>query len=495
MNETENNRSNETGIIDLFNEFLWAVRNLNGTGTVEFSDTVKEVTGYTVQELKELPSEWMSLVHEEDANEIKSELADFESDKDRTDLKLVYRILTKNKETIWLKENLKVERNDKGKIIRSFRVAYDITELKTRESRLAEKSKELEELNNAKDKFISIVSHDLRAPFTSLLGFSEILMNEPTLSDDEKNEYLSYIYDASKTQLQLINYLLDWSRLQTGRMQLDPKRVNLKSIVHASVSSLTGTAMRKNIEIHTDIDGDYYVSADERLLNQVITNLVSNAVKFTPAEKDVHVSVSRFKEGLIELIVRDEGIGIKEEDQSKLFRIDQKFTTEGTNGEKGTGFGLTLVKEIVEKHGGDIWFYSKPEEGTEFHVTLPEAKNLIVVVEDDPSMNTLFKMAAERALSNFEVIQVENGYEAMSIVFNKVPTLVITDHEMPLMNGIQLVEAMRKKTSNKNVPVVVISARLNDDLIKRYRDLGVVDLIHKPFVLDELVNVIVESVA
>jgi len=188
--------------------------------------------------------------------------------------------------------------------------------------------KELETLkkaNETKDKFISILSHDLRAPFTSILGFSEILINEPLLPKSEKLEYLNYIHEASENQLQLINYLLDWSRLQTGRMKIIPKKINAQAIIYNCVSSLTGNAIRKNIEINVEANEELFIQADERLLMQVITNLVSNAIKFSPPNKEINIIAKHFNFELAEFVVKDEGLGISDKNKEKLFKIDKMF--------------------------------------------------------------------------------------------------------------------------------------------------------------------------
>jgi len=214
----------------------------------------------------------------------------------------------------------------------------------------------------------------LRAPFTSIIGFSEILLNEKDLPELERQEYLSYIRDAAETQLELVNHLLDWSRLQSGRITLDLKRLNLKIIVSNAISQLTGIAIRKGITVNNLVPDNFSINADEKLILQVLTNLIGNSIKFTPTGKQIYVSADNYKTGFIEIIVKDEGTGIAEKDINKVFKIGEKFTINGTNGEKGSGLGLILVKEIIEKHGGNIWFYSKEGEGTDFHFTIPEAK-------------------------------------------------------------------------------------------------------------------------
>ncbi|PKL83892.1 MAG: hypothetical protein CVV24_02785 [Ignavibacteriae bacterium HGW-Ignavibacteriae-3] len=464
-----------------FNNIFFSIRFYDGAVENFVSDSVEQITGYTPSEILSLPEIHYSLIFEDDLAAVKKSIAEFEKDLDKKTLELSYRINSKAGIPIWVREFLRLERGGNGYSITSKKSAViNIDELKSSETELYEALEVLKDLNLSKDKFISIVSHDLRAPFTTLLGFSEILLNERDISEDERNEYLQYIYEASKTQLNLINCLLDWSRLQTGRIKVDPVRLNVKTLISTAITPLTGDAVRKNINVKIDIPVDLYVNADERLMSQAVVNLTTNAIKFTPEGKEVHLSASRFKEGMVEIVVKDEGLGISEENQTKLFKIDQKFSLVGTNGEKGSGLGLTLVKEIIEKHGGQVWFYSQISEGSEFHFTAPEAKNRILLVEDDLSVQKLYKRIIEHALPNFEVQIAQNGYEAIGMYRDLLPTIIITDHDMPLMNGIQLVEAIQNKESNRTVPIVVLSAKLNDELIKKYSRLGVDKIISKP---------------
>ena len=204
------------------------------------------------------------------------------------------------------------------------------------------------------------------------------------------------------------------------------------------------------------------------------------------------VSSSRFKEGMIEIVIKDEGLGIAEENQAKLFKIDQKFSLVGTTGEKGSGLGLTLVKEIIDKHGGQIWFYTQLGEGSEFHFTVTESKNVILLVEDKESVRTSYKKVIEEALPNFEVKFADNGYQAIGLYHDMIPTIIITDHDMPLMNGIQLVEAIQKKESNRTIPVIVISEIISEDISKKYNKLGVDRIISKPVDNDKFLQMIRE---
>lgn len=192
--------------------------------------------------------------------------------------------------------------------------------------------------------------------------------------------------------MQLVNYLLDWSRLQTGGIRIEPQRLHAQTLVFNCISSLTGNAIRKNLDIKVFIKDSLYIQADERMLTQVITNIISNAIKFSTEGKTIEVSADTFNESFVEFIVKDEGIGISDSNKIKLFKIEKMFSTEGTKGEKGTGLGLSLVKEIIDKHNGSIWFYTELDKGSEFHFTIPSSPNTILLVEN----NSIEKICMKR---------------------------------------------------------------------------------------------------
>lgn len=477
-----------------FSNFFWYVKNAETNEFIFYSDSVEQITGYTYSELITMPGGILSLVIEDDLPSVKAVFVNLMSEDTDEAVQFDYRSLTKSGNTIWFRSTVYTERDENGKVINLKGVTFDITEFKERETLLQAERDKLAQLNFSKDKFISIVSHDLRSPFTSLLGFSEILLNENELTDHEKNEYLEYIYEASKTQLQMINYLLDWSKLQTGKLNIELSRVHLKGMLSNCVSVLTGAAIRKNIEIHTEVDPHIYIYADERLTSQSISNLLSNAIKFTPEGKKVLVFANAFKEGMVEIIVKDEGVGISEKNQSKMFKIDEKFSLKGTNGEKGSGLGLTLVKEIIEKHGGQIWFYSQENEGSEFHITLPEAKNIVLIVENNEKVKVELIKVIQKEFSGYDVITAENGYEAISTLAHTIPTLIITDHDMPLMKGSQLVASIRQKFSHNHIPVIVLYEN-NNNIEKEYQNLNVDSFIKKPISNSKFSSVIKEIIS
>lgn len=467
-------------------EYFWYEDRKNKKAEIFYTDNVKEVTGYAKEELNAMPGKGKDIIYGEDLQELKQRVSDFKNGSDNNCLEIEFRIMRKDKKNVWVKEVIFVNKNDDGEIIESFGKVYNISSYKEKENSLLQNIDELQKINVSKDNFIAMLSHNLRAPFTSILGFSEILINETNLADKEKDEYLSYINDSSQNQLQLINDLLDWSRLETGKLKIEQYRVQAQSMVFNCVSSLTGNAIRKNIGIKANIPGNLYINVDERLLIQVITNLLDNAIKFSHEETTVEISANIYNDKLSEFIVKDEGVGISEEGKEKLFKIGEVFSTEGSKGEKGTGLGLALAKQIVEKHGGDIWFYSNIDEGSEFHVTLPSSGNTILVVKNDKEKKeTHIKFLKER-FPLYQVIGAENGYEALGIIISHMPSLIVTDHEIPLMNGLQLIQSIRLEDKSLNIPVIVILKTDSDEIKKSYDEYGIKTILDESYDFDQL---------
>jgi len=465
-------------IIDKFvhlfkDEYFWYEYKKNEKANIFFTDNVEDVTGYTKEEINALPGKGKDIIYGEDLQELKKQVNEFENDPSNNYLEIQYRIKRKDKKLVWIKEVICVNRNKEGEILESFGKVHNISSYKEKENSLLKNMDELQKNNISKDNFIAMLSHDLRAPFTSILGFSEILLNETNLPDKEKAEYLSYINDSSQNQLQLINDLLDWSRLQTGKLKIEQHRVQAQSMVFNCVSTLTGNAIRKNINIKVNIPGNLHISVDERLLMQVITNLLDNAIKFSHEDTTIEIRANIYNEKFSEFIVRDEGVGIPEEVKEKLFKIGKIFSTEGTKGERGTGLGLALAKQIVEQHGGDIWFYSNVGKGSEFHVTLPSSGNTILIVKNDKEKKGSYINFLKERFPLYHIISAENGYEALGKIISHMPSLIVTDHDIPLMNGLQLIKSIRLEDKSINIPVIAILKTESDEIKKSYDKYGI----------------------
>ncbi len=242
------------------------------------------------------------------------------------------------------------------------------------EQKVEKRTKELKELNATKDKFFSIIAHDLKNPFNALLGFSSFLVdNYDDIDDDEKKESILTMKESADVGYKLLENLLEWSRTQTGRIEWSPEKIYLDSIVSETIQLLTKSADNKKIKIEPDLSNNTEAYADENMVKTVIRNLLSNAIKYSKEGGKVKIS-STSKNGMLEVAIKDNGIGIKKDDIDKLFKIDQNFSTKGTNEEEGTGLGLLICKEFVEKNNGKISVESEYGKGSRFAFTLPIKK-------------------------------------------------------------------------------------------------------------------------
>jgi len=224
----------------------------------------------------------------------------------------------------------------------------------------------------AKDKFFAIIAHDLKNPFSSLIGFSEILDEEyHDLTEEERIEYIKIIRSVSKSSLDLLLNLLEWARLQTGKISFEPTRVNLSELIENELILLSNSAFEKNVTINHSINDSIVYNMDPFMMSTVLRNLVSNAIKFTPSGGIIYISTME-SETEVRIYVTDTGVGISQERIGKLFKVDSSFSTKGTNNESGTGLGLILCKEFIEKHDGLIEVESTVGKGTTFLIHLPK---------------------------------------------------------------------------------------------------------------------------
>jgi signal transduction histidine kinase len=240
------------------------------------------------------------------------------------------------------------------------------------EDALKKYSNELKALNSSKDRFFSIVAHDLRSPFHGLLGLTQILKNEfGNLSETETKAYIDEIHNSTSNLYKLIENLLDWSRLQAGIFPFEPEKLNISKLIGDVESLLKSNASMKRIKIKNQVSpNELFVLGDEDMLRSLFQNLISNAIKFTQSGGTVEIIYKLLKNNKIEFSIKDDGIGISKDNLRKLFNLDENITTLGTNRERGTGIGLLLCKEIVEKHGGEIKVESESGKGSRFSFTL-----------------------------------------------------------------------------------------------------------------------------
>lgn len=250
-------------------------------------------------------------------------------------------------------------------------VARDIRERKRTEESIYKYNEELKRSNFAKDKFFSIIAHDLRSPFNALLSYSDILLDEfDELSKDELKEYITHINTVSGNIYDLLNNLLDWAKIQTDKFYFSPEVIDMEQTISKVCNLLKEIAKSKNIDLLLDCEERCYVYADQNMISTVLRNLISNAIKFSHENSKIEIKTKN-EIDRVRVTIKDYGIGMLREDITKLFRIDINYTTLGTSQERGTGLGLILSKDMIEKNNGEIFVDSDLGKGSTFTFTLP----------------------------------------------------------------------------------------------------------------------------
>jgi len=230
---------------------------------------------------------------------------------------------------------------------------------------------ELKEINATKDRLFSIIAHDLKNPFSGILGFSELMVDSNNDFDREKLiEFASFINSSAQTAFKLLENLLEWANSQTGTINFEPKNYLLSDILIENINLCNHSAQAKNISIAYASADNLMIYADLNMINTILRNLITNAIKFTHKTGSIKINVIQQNDEII-IGVCDNGIGMDEDTKNKLFKIDEKISIIGTEKEKGTGLGLLLCKDFVEKHGGKIWVESELGKGSCFKFTLP----------------------------------------------------------------------------------------------------------------------------
>ncbi|HAK88864.1 MAG: hypothetical protein A2077_07715 [Nitrospirae bacterium GWC2_46_6] len=356
-------------------------------------------------------------------------------------------------------------------------------ELQTQQKELADANLRLTDASKAKSDFLANMSHELRTPLNSILGFSEILQDELFGKLNEKQlEYMKDIHASGKHLLSLINDILDLSKVEAGKMELEPMSFLLRDTLNASLSLLKEKAMKRGIKMSLELepDADMEIEADERKLKQIMFNLLSNAEKFTPDGGYVHVHAAKASEAggdFIRISVADTGIGIEPEDIPKLFQEFTQLESAYTKTYEGTGLGLALTRRLVELHGGKVWVESESGVGSKFTFTMPVKQPVrtkgvsmtekrqekaagtgrrAVVIDDDPK--TLDIVSSVLAEEGYGVIKAPGGKEGIDSVMKALPDMIILDLIMPDMSGFEVLDVLASDEKTRHIPVIVLTA-------------------------------------
>lgn len=390
----------------------------------------------------------------------------------------------------------------------------DITERKEAEEKLKKvlddftvANKELQQsiqLNADKDLFISVLAHDLRNPFGVLLGYTELLSeNISNLKIHEIRKYVNEINKSSHDTYSLLEDLLKWSRVRTGKVPFELQKFNFINICREVIEILRPNALKKNIKISCSSNEEIDFMADAEMIKAVFRNLISNAIKFTECDGIISIS-ARKTDGNIVFTVSDNGIGIEPERLPKLFDIAQFHTTPGTGNETGTGLGLLLCKEFIEKHGGKIWVESHVGKGSTFYFNIPyhsgmSTKNIvpdsfaesnirklkILIADDDAAL----RLVLSNLLREFckEMLFAGNGVEAVDLFRNNQDVdLILMDYHMPKMNGYEAANQIRAISSK--VIIIVETADNYSELIEHSPRECINDYFFKPYNKDFLIK-------
>lgn len=241
--------------------------------------------------------------------------------------------------------------------------------------KLVESEERLEILNANKDRFFSIIAHDLKGPFQSLLGYSELLKDSASdFSVDEIMEFSSSLHNSALNLFKLLENLLNWSSIQRGKINYEPKIIDLKELVFNNFELISPRAKMKEVILINNVNTSFIAFCDENMLDTVIRNLLSNAIKFTKKDCSIAINIQDYGSNSIRIEIKDTGLGMTNEVKQKLFNLGTKVTTLGTENEVGTGLGLLLCKEMVELNKGKIWIESELGIGSSFFFTVPKTE-------------------------------------------------------------------------------------------------------------------------
>ena len=369
-------------------------------------------------------------------------------------------------------------------------------ELLSQQHEITEANQSLEDVSRTKSDFLANMSHELRTPLNAVIGFSEILQDEMFGKLNEKQqEYVKNILGSGKHLLDLINDILDLSKVEAGKIDLDLCKVSIKATLNASLMMLKEKAIKHGINLDCELssDADIEIEADERRLKQILFNLLSNAVKFTPDNGSVHVHARKVQslEGVnselrtmnseldrdfIEISVADTGIGIAPADIPKLFNEFTQLESAYTKQHEGTGLGLALTRRLVELHNGRIWVESEQGKGSRFTFTLPvkQAPRPILlagedrqtekkpaygkralIIDDDPRILGLMKEAL--MIDGYSVFTAAEGKAGVMTAKQETPDFIVIDLIMPGMSGFEAVDALRSDAKTESIPIIILT--------------------------------------
>lgn len=332
------------------------------------------ITGYTKEELEKMTVNEITL--KEDLNVsstfIKNSIKSSNIEQDSFEKRYRH----KNGHIIRCMVSSSLIRDEKGEPLYFISHVRDVTIRRQQEELLEINAQKLKDLNDTKDKFFGIIAHDLKNPFHNILGFSDLLVEHVQDYDKDKIlRSLGFIRSSAENAHNLLENLLEWSRSQTGALEFKPQKLSVNNVFENIIKEFESASINKDIKIFNELDDEISVIGDLNMISTILRNLLSNAMKFTNRSGKIKLN-AKINHDYVFISIKDNGIGIKQEKVNKLFKVSEHVSTVGTEKEKGTGLGLILCKEFVEKHGGEIFIESELNKGSTFYFSLPVFKSV-----------------------------------------------------------------------------------------------------------------------
>jgi len=384
-------------------------------------------------------------------------------------------------------------------------------QLENRTQELIRAKEQAEAANRSKSRFLANMSHDIRNPLNAIIGFSRILKKKATFQalPDDFSQYLDNIIHSGRNLTELVNNILDVSKIEAGKMEIYKEIVELRQLIEGVINVNSVHAEQKRITLTSEFNlpSNIKVISDHTCLNQILMNLTSNAIKFTPKDKSVTIKTDRSEDELIFQII-DQGIGIPDEHQEIIFSSFEQLSDNSELTLRGTGLGLAIAKNRVDLLGGSISLESEVDKQSVFTVRIPleeviERKNFssadslaqfspvnrILLVEDDPTNQLMIKILFEDM--NLNIQMAENGLQGLEKARDLKPHVILMDINMPVMNGLEAIQAIRKEPAPLNkTPIVVMSGDAFKEQQQRALDIGADDYITKPIDEDKLIPIL-----
>lgn len=366
-----------------------------------------------------------------------------------------------------------------------------LKEVLTLRKKLLEEKEELkiakekaEDATQLKDKFVTLVVHDLKSPFHTILGFLDLILHDTSEPLGAKHrEMISRVVKIGNNLVQMIDELLKIGRFHTGKIALSKNFFDAFFIALSAIENYSHIAQKKGIVLENKIPPNTRIFGEMELIKEVIHNLVNNAIKFCNKGDCVTVFIHPDKTNVIG--VRDTGLGIDANILPNIFKEDIKTTTIGTGGEKGTGLGLPLCHDIIKAHNGAITVESNKGLGITFYIELPSVRPLVLIVDDDKIVREM--IIAFLRKRNMEFVEAENGKEALEILENKTVHLIISDISMPVMDGFQFLDNVKNNPNTNSIPFIILTADTQVETRNVAFQKGANDFVSKPLTVEEFI--------